>query len=115
MGECSPRDDATHAVSDKIDDNILLLVFLHIVTDIVFNFFCYLLAHDSDVSLGVVLVWLGDEEICVWDLLHYPSFDQVHVVGRALETVAEDYEHVLLGVLEFAAFGGDLLLGLRDR
>ena len=56
MGECSPRDDAAHAVSDKIDDYILLFIFLHVITDIVFDFLSYLFAHDSDISLGVVLV-----------------------------------------------------------
>lgn len=56
MREGSPRYDATHAMPNEINDNILLFIFLHVVTDVVFYFLCNLLAHYSDITFGIVLV-----------------------------------------------------------
>lgn len=99
MSGCSSGDDAAHAMSNHIDDNILLLVFLHVVADETLNFLCCLLPHLSNVSFCIVLVGFGNEEVCIGQLLHYPSLDQKHVIWGALETMKQNHQHMLLGVL----------------
>ena len=63
MRNGSPRNDATHTMTNHINDNIFLLVFLHVVADKILNLVCCLLTHLSDIALCIVLIGLGDEEI----------------------------------------------------
>lgn len=114
MGQSRPSNDAAHTMANEIDDDIFLLVLLHIIADVTLYFIGYLFAHGSDIAFSVVLVRFGDEEIGVGDLLQDPTLNEVHIVGRALEAVAEDDEHMPLGVLKLAALNRDLLFGLGN-
>ena len=81
MRNGGPCNDATHAMADHIDDNIFLLVFLHIVSNEILNLICCLLSHLSDITLSIVLICFGNKKISIRKLFEYPTFDKKHIVG----------------------------------
>lgn len=52
----SPRNNASHTMANKVDDNVLLFLLIHMVFDISLNLFCEVIAHLFDVAVSVVLI-----------------------------------------------------------
>lgn len=110
VGDGRPGNNPSHAVSDQVDDDVFLLVLLQVIRYILLNLITQIFAHFLDIPISIFFIASGDEIVSVRQLQLYPSFDEVHIVAGSLIPVAEDDEHVLLGILIFAGLGKDLLI-----
>ena len=84
MDQCSPCYDSSHAMSDEVNDN---LVIVNIPSDITFDFLGQSEPHNADISICVHFISARNHKHRHRKHFEYLSLDYLHVEGAGLEAV----------------------------